>query len=391
MGAIDSVSNETSYSSLNICTVDINLQVLSNNTFHTLKNHRICPWKHEMVNDSILYLLIVDLISIPVPQFIVSKVKLPGDSLTSFCTEDSQICVPQDILYIPKSEKINIYYFGQLIEKQHHIKTLQLDLELNYDTSFNAPQHMLSTICSNKMNDSVYLLTATAQNPVPYVDSRTISTYKMKYNNDTIKSLKYFNHPDTILYAGFGTNTAINGTSIYITGLYNIDPGSLPWQTTPTWIQITKADLDLNIISHHFYGGDALYIPYCIITTQDGGVFITGITWNYNIPDNYQYDVFALKVDSAGTIVSVPEDATWQASEAILYPNPGNDFFIAVIGAQHNIASLALYDMSGKPVIEIMLQQDQTKVDTRHLPKGMYVYKIFNKDKPIGIGRWVKH
>ncbi len=131
---------------------------------------------------------------------------------------------------------------------------------------------------------------------------RFISTYLMTYDHDSLKRQQIFNDPDTILYAGATPNTAINGESIFISGLYNIHPFEYPWQSTPSWIQVTRLDRSLNIISNNFYGGDAFYSPYSIIATADGGAFLTGFRYDLQ---THLFDVFALKVDTNGAVTPV--------------------------------------------------------------------------------------
>jgi hypothetical protein len=156
------------------------------------------------------------------------------------------------------------------------------------------------------------------------------------------------------------------------------------------WIQITRLDLDLNLISHHFYGGDAEYLPYCIAPTSDGGAIVTGFVWDYSIPDNYQYDIFALKFDTSGIVTGKHEEESWKASEAILVPNPGIEYCIVLLGAQYKTAELNISDLNGKIVLNRTIDQYQTKISTSHLPVGSYVYSVTANGHLIGSGKWIR-
>jgi hypothetical protein len=223
-----------------------------------------------------------------------------------------------------------------------------------------------------------------------YPPKQHILVYLMDNMDDTLKKLEYYNNPDTILYTGGKINTAISGNSIFVAGVYNIDPLHYPLQSTPIWVQITRTDMGLNIISQHFYGGDPVYMPYSIISTSDDGAFITGFRWDYNTPYDLQFDVFVLKSDANGVIIDIPKNVTWQASEAILCPNPGSDYCIAVVGPQYCVPPLTLFDLNSKPVIAQDLYQSSTRINTSSLAPGFYAYRFYSGQKLIGQGKWVK-
>jgi hypothetical protein len=146
----------------------------------------------------------------------------------------------------------------------------------------------------------------------------------------------------------------------------------------------------LNLIDHHFYGGDAFYMPYSIIATSDGGALITGNRYDFHFPDIMKYHIFALKVNSEGIITNVPNNVSWQAAEAIVCPNPGSEYFDAVVGVQYPISTFYLYDMKGQSVLEKQLNQANTRINTQLLANGTYVYKFISDNMVIGYGKWIK-
>nr|NQU89758.1 hypothetical protein [Bacteroidota bacterium] len=308
--------------------IDENIEIISKNIVHQLNNILLRPWKTTFKNDSTLLLLTSywDMSqALLKEQIFVTEVRFPADSVHSFLSEAGITSITQDIIYIPENKEIHIAYFGGLVD-DFGIKILRLDEMLNRICSFENPSDMFSTACETILSDSTYLLTATAYRTIGTTTYRVINILEMDKQGDSIKGVEYYNHQDTAIYAGAGTNTVIINDSIFVVGIHNIDPGGVPWQNTPTWLQVTKMDLDLNILSHHYYGGDAMYFPYCITSTNDNGVLITGYMWDYNQPNNQQHDVFALKLNSDGMIVNIPDNATWQAGEAILYPNPAGSY-----------------------------------------------------------------
>jgi hypothetical protein len=138
------------------------------------------------------------------------------------------------------------------------------------------------------------------------------------------------------------------------------------------------------------YGGDAVHALYCNITTQDGGIFITGFRYEYHFPEERRLNIFILKTDSSGLIVSLPENQKELMAEAILTPNPGSEYCIALLGAQHPSATLRLYDMHGAVVLCREIRLQQTKIDLPGLAKGIYLYTFEHDGRVIGSGKWVR-
>ena len=382
-GSQDSILGNSWRSSLLIYEIDENIEVQSNHCFHHMNNHLIKPWKTSIVNDSTILLLIGSFdmsYTIPPLQSIITEVRLPADSVRSYISNIEITCIPQDILFIPQNNEAHVFYFGGYLTDASDIKILRLDSMLNSIVTVDSPSAMFSTACATPVSDSTYLLTATAYPVSGITSTRAVSTFKMDKYGNGIYGMEFYNHPDTILYGGFGTNTAIVNDTIFITGIYNIDPFGVPWQNTPTWIQITRLDMELNILSHYFYGGDAMYIPYCIIPTLDDGVFVTGYMWDYNIPNNQQHDIFALKLNSDGLIVNIPEEATWQAGEAIVFPNPADDIVNVEFSMLYSTAIFSLTDITGKTALEKQLTANRQSVNISAIPAGTYVFRIFNKN-----------
>jgi hypothetical protein len=113
------------------------------------------------------------------------------------------------------------------------------------------------------------------------------------------------------------------------------------------------------------------------LPTRDDGALITGVIWDFQVPK--QHDIFAMKVNSDGIIVNVPENASMQTTEAILYPNPTREQITVDFSRLYNSATLQLMDISGKTVFISQLTSNRQTIDISALPAGTYVYKIFNQ------------
>jgi len=380
IGASDSIVGDDYYSSILITRIDDQLNMISQNSFYPIKNYRVFPWKFTFINDSTMILetgkQIVAAGSPPI-SLMITEVKLPADSIRSFFSDSTIIRIPADITYIPKSNEIHVTYYGQSIDNDtSFVKILRLDRLLNNLETLQSPSRAQTTACTTELNDSTYLLTATSYVTTNNGSVRAISAFVIDAYGNGLNGIKYYNHPDTILYGGFSENAAIVNNSVFLTGVYNIDPSSVPYQSTPTWIQITKLDMELNILNHYFYGGDAAYYPYCILPASDGGAFITGIVWDFQLPK--QLDIFVMKVNSDGIIVNVPENTSFIMSEALVYPNPAGECLTVVLSQLYTTATLQLVDISGKTVLMTQLIRNHQQVDISGVPAGAYVYRIFN-------------
>jgi hypothetical protein len=200
----------------------------------------------------------------------------------------------------------------------------------------------------------------------------------------------YFLKSDTVLYSGAVSNTVFSKNKVFVVGNYNFNPSQFPWQNSPTWLLITRMDTNLKIIDHHFYGGDAAYMPWKILSTEDGGAIIFGDRYDYHKPWEKKHQAFALRVNMDGVITDLPDDASWKMSEAIVYPNPGRDYLILQSGPQIAGAEFTLYDMRGKPVLREKINTTQLRLNTSNLPAGIYPWQIIFKHKVIESGKWVK-
>ena len=388
------IDNQDSCSELIQVTIDEDINPLNISTFFSLRDHWSYPWKTELANDSVIYVLISDMIA---PwnsaRFGVAKIRLPDDSLTSWFSPNptGTFHLGYDLHIQPDQEVIKVFYFGVSLMESNPLKIARFNPDLSLIGSSLMPGYIInSDPCTIHYNDTSFIFTGTTSH-TSLANIQHVVCYKMNEANDSIHdTLEYINSLDTILYSGAGTNTVLNGQSIFIVSMYNIIPTQIPWQTSPMWIQITRLDLDLNLISHHFYGGDAEYLPYCIAPTSDGGAIVTGFVWDYSIPDNYQYDIFALKFDTSGVVTGRHEGESWKASEAILVPNPGIEYCIVLLGAQYKTAELNISDLNGKIVLNRTIDQYQTKISTSHLPVGSYVYSVTANGHLIGSGKWIR-
>jgi hypothetical protein len=97
-----------------------------------------------------------------------------------------------------------------------------------------------------------------------------------------------------------------------------------------------------------------------------------------------------MKVDSNGVITGNNYPPLITSQDAILCPNPGSDYCIAILCSQHPDATLFLYDLNGRSIVVKDLHQPKTRINSESMPSGNYIYRFIANGRVIGTGKWVK-
>ena len=384
IGSSDSVVGANSFGCNVFYGIDEDLNITQQKAFSFKTNYMAYPWQYVIQNDSILYLMTDFVIrnrnNTTNRMIDVVKYKLPFDSLTSYI--DTNYSITQDLFFNNVKKQINIYTFP-------FNKIQQLDENLNFISSKTYSEKFPTVLTITSLGDTNYLLSGAAKNDSS--PNLLLGCVRYDSNDFSVDSLFYTPSADTNFYGGAHKNTVINGDAIFITGFYNVNAIPFPYNDNPSWVTITKLDMELNVISTHFYGGDAQYCPYSIIATSDGGCFVTGYSYDYinNLPNgNGELDIFALKTNSEGLVTGNTEDPI--AHNAIIYPNPGADFINIEAGLQIKGAMFTLYDMNGRILQQQPIKNTHQRVNASNLPSGIYPWQIVFKHKVIETGKWIK-
>ncbi len=326
------------------------------------------------------------------------KFKLPADSIASYTFMHpygtGTLLFLRDLNHNTIDSRVDLYYRGLNppdggSPSFHMNHIIELDTALNYLGWRSHPGRFFPNLNISTIDDLSYLVTTTRSNYDEYnTPVSGIEVQHITHLNDTLGSTFYFT-PDTTLYAGFGNNTVVLHDGAITAGMLNLQASSFPWQMAPIWIQLTRLDSELNILGQYYYGGDASYFVSEAIPTADGGAMITGLRYSYEAP-SWRSRVFALKVDANGLVVGQNELNEPFFSEAILTPNPGQNMAKANIGFQHSLATLNLYDLGGRQVLEARNLANGDHINMSALDNGVYVYRFVSDGKLIGTGKWVK-
>ena len=204
----------------------------------------------------------------------------------------------------------------------------------------------------------------------------------------TVAHVQFLGRNDTTDYfPGLRKNLDfVDLNTIYIGGTSNFVPW--PFAEIDCWYYLTRVDTTLNIQWEKFYGGDANYTLYGILATRDEGCLMFGTLYDNN-PQILKHDIYVVKVNKDGVLVSIDGNPSQIVNEAILFPNPGREYCIVMLGAQHSSATLRMYNMLGEVVLCREIRQRQTKIDLPDLAKGIYPYSFEHGGRIIGSGKWV--
>jgi hypothetical protein len=361
------------------------LSIIEKKEYLTPVNKIIAP-QRVLINETNIYILSHYSEYNPNYQMlgnVVSKYNFNFDSLVTFIDLRPTIFDAGIINNIDENAIKCIYGGAGAL----HLVSLDYDLNLIENKELSS---IFSTAgCVTSLSESKYLLTGTARELINTKEQIKVIAFNM--NDEKIDSTSYYNNPDSILYAGFVTNTEVIDNHVFTVGNYQFNPSQWPWQNTPTYIQITRMDTNLNIIDHHFYGGDAVYTPYKILATSDGGALITGIRYDHTNPSVQLYHPFALKVNNEGVVVDGIEDELNPISHsAIVFPNPGKDVINLTSGIQLNNGVFTLFDLQGRSVLSKKINATEMQFDASHLVSGTYVWNIMLNNKVMDSGKWVK-
>lgn len=148
---------------------------------------------------------------------------------------------------------------------------------------------------------------------------------------------------------------------------------------------VTKTDMNLNVLwQKRYLREETPYFTFTSTATADGGLVVIGHHYDYNI--NRRYDLFVMKINSEGMLDS---DEITIIDDVVVYPNPGN-CVLNISTAMPN-ASVEVYDALGRLVHRQKLDDNVTAIDTNGWMVGIYVWKVFAKDKEVETGKWIKN
>jgi len=313
-----------------------------------------------------------------------------GDSLQSrFYTNGSSYSTDlQSIIWMNGQYKAFVGGYQSYTGPNCFSQILQLDTSLNILEIRPTPYIIQRNMTAEKVNESNYYIAGLALIHTQF----DVGIARLSDMEDSLA----FNHagkPGEIDdYSGWmKCLSTANCNSIYTGGTANDYMTFYSCPATNKVLMLSNYDSLLNCRWTHFYGSDtACYTLSTLEATSDGGCIMGGMFVTPSRPEN-MLDVVILKVDSLGLFTDLPENAVVRVHEAIVYPNPGQEYLIVQSGPQISGAGFRLYNANGSAVLECTLNTTYEQMVTSTLPPGVYPWQIIHKGKIIEQGKWIKY
>ena len=265
---------------------------------------------------------------------------------------------------------------------------LLIDKNLNRIKYTEIPEYVFSYMDAKYIDDAHYLLSG--KKDIIDENRQTTKLALMRMDTaDVMQEIHLFGSEDTITYPGFYSNLDfVDENAIYYAGVKNL---AFNYYTpVDSWFFLNKLNSNLEVQWQKFYGGDAYYNLWNVLATQDGGCLMAGTRYDYITQTNLR-DLYILKVDANGLIVGTGEELpNISVQDAIVYPNPGNEYFHVQSGPQICGALFELFDLSGNLVLTTTLDERVDTISTIRLSTGTYPYRITFDNKMVGSGKWLK-
>jgi hypothetical protein len=238
--------------------------------------------------------------------------------------------------------------------------------------------------CAKWLNDSIYFL---AGKWLYYAEPEWDVGIVKVTRTDSVISSNSFGRNDTVDNPGnYHCLDFITPDNIFFGWTSN--SYMYPFQNDPSWIMLTILDSNLNIKSQNQYGGDAFYIVNSVLATQDSGCVISCSRYDHLTQFN-EWDVYILKVNKDGLLVSTPENPVINANACYLYPNPGSEQLN--VNCPHDGLGIQLFDIMGRIKMTALLKAGNNPLPASNLTSGIYLYRItYPKNQVVQSGKWLK-
>jgi hypothetical protein len=105
-------------------------------------------------------------------------------------------------------------------------------------------------------------------------------------------------------------------------------------------------------------------------------------------PQRLKRDIYVVKVNKDGILVSTDGTPSQKVKEVILFPNPGSDKLYVRTSLKG--LTLTLFDVQGKCILTNEINASFTTVDVTRIPEGIYFYRFTKNGKILDSGKWIK-
>lgn len=111
------------------------------------------------------------------------------------------------------------------------------------------------------------------------------------------------------------------------------------------------------------------------------------LRWTFsrkNHADEGSASIDLLKLPPKYTEITDVDEITENNSNVFVYPNPGNNE-LNIIVSENDFAKLQIYDFQGRMILERVINNEITTINTENLAVGLYFWKLGNET-----GKWIK-
>jgi len=315
------------------------------------------------------------------------KLSDEGDSLAYRLYEGDSSGMVQDLTYNYDSTAYWLHtHFAHYDETGPESQCITVDLDLQQTKVKYYPRWLGDHLAAKFLPDRNLVVGSrywgSTMNPV------TSLHYIMAYKLDTsfkVLDSCYITDPDPTTRTGSRALDFYTPNNIYMCGEDGAALSTYP--ASYNHIAIARMDQDLNLIFEKYIGGDANYASASVVASPDGGVLLTCTRYDYLTQDN-ERDVYVLKLDSSDFTVGNVEHSTLNISDAIVYPNPGNNVINIRTSLQNTY--FELYDIQGHLALRKPINNLITQINSQHIDPGFYTWKIIDHKQVYETGKWIK-
>ncbi len=261
---------------------------------------------------------------------------------------------------------------------------------LQIDTSFDilkidsVPRELYNMCNTQWINQTEFILTGEKlfnSSSINYIGVLILDTsFAVIHEN-------YFGNPDTISFPGMNKNLDfLFSDKIYIGGTFNFGYGSA-FASVNSWFFLNQIDTVCSINWQKYFGGDYNYTLWGVMATKDGGCLMYGTKYDWQKKD-YQRDIYIIKVNKDGLLLSADGTNSEKLKEVILFPNPAIDK-IYVRSALRGLI-LSIFDRNGRSIMNEKIQSMTDQFDISFLASGIYYYRFTKDGKFIDSGKLIK-
>jgi hypothetical protein len=378
-----SIDSENDTSKIQLAKWDKNLNLISKQTYPTLKGKDIRICRNFIIKDSVVITLgnynNSNLYGVP----FLAKFNLIN-------------------LELLELKWFNESFFGRELLYNHQTGSFQVFASLyNKSSSCIVPSYD-STLQLLK-TDTIPAITQFRPNYLPFRDSlflvsgmgysgpfpfRQLCLQVLDSNFKVVNTQLFFHFDSTDAWPADERSLVVNKNKEYFAAA-SLDPAFLCY-TPDIGLLVVKLDSNLNTLWQRHIPGNRHDYTHKILETDDGGVIILATQSDTNSTWPYKYNARIIKLGPNGEITSVLNMGEQQVKGLMVFPNPANDVLNIYTGEGLQIAKAEIIDIQGKLICKTQICPQNT-INISHLPVGFYLLRVITPKGEVMAVKFVKY